>query len=815
MAAVNGHHVAGTAYHWYHTWKPRDIATAMVYGKASPHGPHSEALRKVSHQTLGHRLDQSAAKGKFDVFDRLAAESDRREAYKSNARASRQAKADAASAAKTAHYDQLTAGGHDDESAIEKAFGIPVTKQRDQAALGQLRASGHSGAGLQEAARKGFTAETKARYKAAEDATNGHMLNNTGRSMGVDPASLMTGSEARARKYASPELKEWFDQNGRPTYAEYLDEIRGHVQGAANARAGRGAFHAAAARVLGVVALAADSMAKASSHEQVGKGGPLWKTPGLQLPAYIQHIANDLQSERGMDESRAIATAVAACKRWAAGGGKVDANTRAAATKAIAEWEAAKAKARSTVAASVTDAARGIELAYGAAPTVKPSPANRGQVHATTPATKTPVQHKVGAKVRTPAGKTGTVVKTTKSGAHVMCPGDKRPTFHPHGKLTPAGRAVSATAARVSLELAGAFNSAAHPRVSAGNTGGGQFTASGNAQAGASANGAGSKAGTNAAADNEAVNLMAKLQGMTPAQQSAFMAGLSGAQLQALGGWLSRNPQGTPAGKAAAAAILPVLSAHGLKPDGTMAGTAKGASKAKASSKAASKKSSGSSSKKSSGGGSSKSSGGSSGGSSGSSGSSAAKSSASKADAAKAAADKKAAAAKTAAEKKAAAAVAAAAKAKAAADAKAAKAATAAQKKAAADAQKAAAAQVKAAAAAAKAAAAAAAAAKKKPPGPVPPPPPSRKTTVAASYQAAGRRLLDLANASSAEAEPTVGKQIPTVSHLRRAMQAFEQFPPSQRPGLLADIRGATTTLGAGHLEWVSSFLRAHGTAST
>lgn len=791
----------------------------MVYGKASPHGPHSEALRKVSHQTLGHRLDQSAAKGKFDVFDRLAAESDRREAYKSNARASRQAKADAASAAKTAHYDQLTAAGHTDEAAVEQAFGVPVAKQRDQAALGQLRASGHSGAGLQEAARKGFTAETKARYKAAEDATNGHMLNNTGRSMGVDPASLMTGSEARARKYASPELKEWFDQHGRPTFAEYLDNVRGHVQGAANARAGRGAFHAAAARVLGVVALAADSMAKASSHEQVGKGGPLWKTPGLQLPAYIQHIANDLQSERGMNESRAIATAVAACKRWAAGGGNVDATTRAAASKAIAEWEAAKAKARSVHASAGRPAA--VQLAYGAAPTVKPSPGNRGQVHATTPAPKTPVQHKVGARVRTPDGKVGTVVKATESGAHVMCPGDKRPTFHPHSKLTPATRAVSATAARVSLQLSravelGTWNEAAHPRVGAGSATGGEFTAGQGGSSSApppakgAAGGKGGKAGaskTNPAAQA----LWDRMSTMTPAQQTAYLKGLSPAQLQSLGGAAFAGGQAIAPGMVdARTRVSAELSARGL----TLAPAGKAGAKGKAA--AGKAKGSAGGAKKSSGGGKKSSGGGKSGGSSKSSGgSSGSKSSASKSAAAKASADKKAAAAKTAAEKKAAAAVAAAARAKAAADAKAARAATAAQKKAASDAQKAAAAQAKAAAAAAKAAAAAAAAAKKKPAGPVPPPPASRKKpAIAAGYQPAGRRLLELATATPAEPEPTVGKQIPTVAHLRRAMQAFEQCPPSQRPGLLADIRGATTSLGAGHLEWVSSFLRAHGTAT-
>lgn len=64
-----------------------------------------------------------------------------------------------------------------------------------------------------------------------------------------------------------------------------------------------------------------------------------------QLPAYIQHIAKDLHTKRGMPLSQAIPTAINAVKRWAAGGGDVKADTRAKAVKAVAEWEKLKAKA--------------------------------------------------------------------------------------------------------------------------------------------------------------------------------------------------------------------------------------------------------------------------------------------------------------------------------------------------------------------------------------------------------------------------------------------------------------------------------------
>jgi hypothetical protein len=89
--------------------------------------------------------------------------------------------------------------------------------------------------------------------------------------------------------------------------------------------------------------MAKDSLAKASQHQPVGPK-PLWGHKGWQLPAYAQHLANALRAD-GHSESEAIQIAIGTIKRWAAGGGNVDANTRAAAAKALGEWEALKARA--------------------------------------------------------------------------------------------------------------------------------------------------------------------------------------------------------------------------------------------------------------------------------------------------------------------------------------------------------------------------------------------------------------------------------------------------------------------------------------
>ena len=54
-------------------------------------------------------------------------------------------------------------------------------------------------------------------YVQAENATNGYMLNAAGRANAIDPRSLFTGPESRARRYASEELLERWQTHHRPT----------------------------------------------------------------------------------------------------------------------------------------------------------------------------------------------------------------------------------------------------------------------------------------------------------------------------------------------------------------------------------------------------------------------------------------------------------------------------------------------------------------------------------------------------------------------------------------------------------------------
>lgn len=89
-----------------------------------------------------------------------------------------------------------------------------------------------------------------------------------------------------------------------------------------------------------------DTPRLASTPNPLGPNG-LWNTPDKhspakqKLPNYIENIAHALMRD-GMDESRAIATAISAVKRWASGGGHVRPEVREAAQSAVSEWERLK-----------------------------------------------------------------------------------------------------------------------------------------------------------------------------------------------------------------------------------------------------------------------------------------------------------------------------------------------------------------------------------------------------------------------------------------------------------------------------------------
>ncbi len=84
---------------------------------------------------------------------------------------------------------------------------------------------------------------------------------------------------------------------------------------------------------------------------RVGNDGPFsrsrssnWVARSGGLPRYIRIVAHGLQ-RKGKTESEAIRLAIGIVKNWASGQGHVSPKVRAAAVKAIAQWEAMRARA--------------------------------------------------------------------------------------------------------------------------------------------------------------------------------------------------------------------------------------------------------------------------------------------------------------------------------------------------------------------------------------------------------------------------------------------------------------------------------------
>lgn len=244
--------------------KPSDddlsrITTAEPEPERKPAEPSAPAptksaadYRRMTDDELDSSFAQGVESGDDDAVDQVLAEMDSRQALHDQANAERaeQQRQDAERAAARAEaeqaiydemdpeqaaqwkrFDQLLAGGESEESAAEQVFGRDQGQQRRDRAIAQLRGQGYTGRGFDELARKAYRDHVYQQYLAAEDVTRGHMVTPAGQAAHVDPHSLFTGPAARARKWASDELKQWWDNHGRLTYDEWAAGLLGDTPG--------------------------------------------------------------------------------------------------------------------------------------------------------------------------------------------------------------------------------------------------------------------------------------------------------------------------------------------------------------------------------------------------------------------------------------------------------------------------------------------------------------------------------------------------------------------------------------------------------
>lgn len=159
----------------------------------------------------GHRYD--LALNELDRRDRAASEGKIRDLY-----------------AQRPHTDEdrdrvfraLTDLGENPEHAWAHAYGeLSAGQAKRGSAIAQLREQGYEGRGFQDLARNAWKDDVRRRQIDAENATNGYLTNALGKRKGVNGWDLFTGPEATARKYASDELRQHWDQVGRPTFEDF------------------------------------------------------------------------------------------------------------------------------------------------------------------------------------------------------------------------------------------------------------------------------------------------------------------------------------------------------------------------------------------------------------------------------------------------------------------------------------------------------------------------------------------------------------------------------------------------------------------
>ncbi|MYR46603.1 phage capsid protein [Streptomyces sp. SID5910] len=79
-------------------------------------------------------------------------------------------------------------------------------------------------------ARKMYDEYVYQQMLAAHDACNGYLLNKAASLAGHSPLALFSGPARIAYARASDELKEWWEQNGRLTQAEFIEQVTGRTQ---------------------------------------------------------------------------------------------------------------------------------------------------------------------------------------------------------------------------------------------------------------------------------------------------------------------------------------------------------------------------------------------------------------------------------------------------------------------------------------------------------------------------------------------------------------------------------------------------------
>ncbi len=125
-----------------------------------------------------------------------------------------------------AELERLLARGWDYLDAYAEVRGLDADALRREHA-GQV-AGRRAGETTERALRRQYDEWVHLRWREAEQATNGYLLNKAAAAAGItDPVVLFSGPSSTARAYASEELLRWWTNNPRMTFTQFKAQTAG------------------------------------------------------------------------------------------------------------------------------------------------------------------------------------------------------------------------------------------------------------------------------------------------------------------------------------------------------------------------------------------------------------------------------------------------------------------------------------------------------------------------------------------------------------------------------------------------------------
>lgn len=122
---------------------------------------------------------------------------------------------------------ELISSGVDEFDAYAQVYGLDPDMARRDDSRAHVASQRLPGETLDQVVRRLYDEWIEVQFISAERYTRGVLVNAEGRSAGIDGRSLLSGPAARAMRWASDELKSWWERHPRMT----LTEFRAHALG--------------------------------------------------------------------------------------------------------------------------------------------------------------------------------------------------------------------------------------------------------------------------------------------------------------------------------------------------------------------------------------------------------------------------------------------------------------------------------------------------------------------------------------------------------------------------------------------------------